>query len=238
MKERIEKDIELFEENIKKIKNKEIKDMATRYYKDAKYYLDRQDYFTSFGCINYAHGLIDSILNKKNKIIEFSGSAGSGKTSIIERIIERIKHDYEIAVIIANFVGDEDSKRIEKHGIKAINVNTGNKCMDEEMLEYAIREVENVDYIFVENVGSLTCPFIDLKNKKIVIVESVQGSKIVKKFPLIFQTADLIIINKIDLKNDVEEMIKSIKEITDGEILTTSAINNEGIEEVIKWIKK
>jgi len=68
--QRILKDIVLFEENISKVKKVErvdlkldvIVDLATRYYNDAKYYLDKRDYLTSFGCINYAHGLLDAIL--------------------------------------------------------------------------------------------------------------------------------------------------------------------------------
>lgn len=61
MEERIEKDIKLFEKSIVEIRDDKIKDMALRYYKDAKYYLLKRDYFTAFGCINYAHGLIDAI---------------------------------------------------------------------------------------------------------------------------------------------------------------------------------
>ncbi|UCH72030.1 MAG: DUF357 domain-containing protein [Thermoplasmatales archaeon] len=66
---RIEKDIEMFKENVKKIKQNEINstqkrtmDLANQYYEDSKYYLNKKDYFTAFGCINYAHGLLDSIL--------------------------------------------------------------------------------------------------------------------------------------------------------------------------------
>ena len=63
-KTRIQKDITMFEENIKKTKlqtNKAI-ELATQYYQDSKYYLDKKDYFTAFGCINYAHGLLDAII--------------------------------------------------------------------------------------------------------------------------------------------------------------------------------
>jgi hypothetical protein len=66
---RIEKDLTLFKENIQKIKTgstktkqNEILELATQYYNDAKYYAEKKDYFTSFGCINYAHGLLDAIL--------------------------------------------------------------------------------------------------------------------------------------------------------------------------------
>ncbi|HDM22974.1 MAG: DUF357 domain-containing protein [Thermoplasmata archaeon] len=60
-KERILKDIKLFEENVKSLENNKIVDMAKRYYVDAKYYLSKGDFFTAFGCINYAHGLIDAL---------------------------------------------------------------------------------------------------------------------------------------------------------------------------------
>jgi hypothetical protein len=68
-KTRIEKDIVMFEENFDKIKSKKfnsnqnkIIELATQYYQDSKYYLEKKDYFTAFGCINYAHGLLDSFL--------------------------------------------------------------------------------------------------------------------------------------------------------------------------------
>lgn len=68
--ERIKKDIDMFEKNLIKIKEKEISDsqkktieLAKQYYDDSKYYLEKKDYFTAFGCINYAHGLLDAIIN-------------------------------------------------------------------------------------------------------------------------------------------------------------------------------
>ncbi|MCD6573890.1 MAG: DUF357 domain-containing protein [Thermoplasmata archaeon] len=233
MEERIKKDIELFEKNITKVKNKRIKDMATRYYEDAKYYFEQGDLFTSFGCINYAHGLIDSILNRKTKIVEIMGCAGSGKTSILELVIDEMKLDYELAAIIANFVGNEDCKRIEKHGIKTICINTGNKCLNDEMIENAISEIEDeMDYIFVEHIGALTCSFADLMNKKIVIVNPLHKNTI-SKFPLIFQTADIIVITERD-----EEIENEIKKLTGAEILYINLESGEGIERLVEWIKK
>jgi len=60
-RERIEKDLRMFEKNLKKVRRNEIVEMAVRYYKDANYYLNKGDYFTAFGCINYAHGLLDAM---------------------------------------------------------------------------------------------------------------------------------------------------------------------------------
>ena len=63
---RIQKDVVMFEDNIKHTKissdNKKIIELSIQYYKDAKYYLKKQDYFTAFGCINYAHGLLDALI--------------------------------------------------------------------------------------------------------------------------------------------------------------------------------
>ncbi|RLF42466.1 MAG: DUF357 domain-containing protein, partial [Thermoplasmata archaeon] len=64
---RIKKDIQMFEENLHKLDNKkiinhEIIELAKQYYQDSKYYLEKKDYFTSFGCINYGHGLLDALL--------------------------------------------------------------------------------------------------------------------------------------------------------------------------------
>ncbi|RLF50788.1 MAG: DUF357 domain-containing protein [Thermoplasmata archaeon] len=67
IEERIKKDLQKFEENIKEVKDKKIIDMAKRYYEDAKYYFAKKDYFTAFGCINYAHGLIDAVRMKIDK---------------------------------------------------------------------------------------------------------------------------------------------------------------------------
>ncbi len=65
-KTRIQKDITMFEENLKKTKNnknqEKIRELATQYFEDSKYYLEKKDFFTAFGCINYAHGLLDAIL--------------------------------------------------------------------------------------------------------------------------------------------------------------------------------
>ena len=65
-KTRIQKDITMFEENIKKTKttknNQKIIELATQYFEDSKYYVEKKDFFTAFGCINYAHGLLDAII--------------------------------------------------------------------------------------------------------------------------------------------------------------------------------
>ena len=68
-KDRIEKDIVMFEENLEKIKDKKpehnkikIVELASQYYEDSKYYMEKRDYFTAFGCINYGHGLLDAVL--------------------------------------------------------------------------------------------------------------------------------------------------------------------------------
>jgi hypothetical protein len=63
-KERIKKDLELFEKNLLKVEGGKIVELSKRYYEDARYYLEKGDLFTAFGCINYAHGLLDAIIKR------------------------------------------------------------------------------------------------------------------------------------------------------------------------------
>jgi len=168
------------------------------------------------------------------KIIEFCGSAGSGKTMVIEKLINRMRYDYKIAIIVANLIGDDDYKIFREYGIKTINVNTGNKCFDYGSFEYIKKEIEDAEYIFIENVGSLLCSFINIKHKKIAITSATQGN-IIKKYPLIFQLADVVVISKTDIIENVDDIIKSINEISHARILKTN-INGNGMEELIKWI--
>ncbi len=72
-KTRVQKDIVMFEENVKQINEKTITDgqkkileLASQYYQDTKYYVGKKDYFTAFGCINYAHGLLDALLKTEH----------------------------------------------------------------------------------------------------------------------------------------------------------------------------
>lgn len=186
----------------------------------------------------------NKILNEKNiKCIDFVGAIGAGKTAIIESIVREIPKDYRILVINGDVATRIDADRIEKHGAKTIQINTGRECA---LNSYHISQVlknydlDDIDILFIENVGNLICPsdFILGAEKRIVIVSITEGEWVIEKHPMLFKTSDIAVINKIDLLDvmdvSIDKMVNDAKEINPNlKIFTTSAITGENISELI-----
>lgn len=189
----------------------------------------------------------NQLLREKNiRAFDFVGAIGAGKTAIIETVVQRITNDYRILVINGDVATRIDADRIERHGAQTIQVNTGRECA---LNSYHISQVLNnydldeVDVLFIENVGNLICPsdFILGTEKRIVIVSITEGPWVIRKHPMLFKFSDIAVINKIDLKDvidvNVEEMIKDAKEINPNlTILSTSATTGENISKLINCI--
>ncbi|MEM1513605.1 MAG: hydrogenase nickel incorporation protein HypB [Candidatus Thermoplasmatota archaeon] len=189
---------------------------------------------------------IREIFDKKNlKVIEFMGSVGSGKTLIIERLIENMK-DFKIGVIVGDVCGDDDYRRIKKYGVQVVNINTGKEChLDAHLIEHAIEkmDLDNINYLFIENVGNLVCPadFELGAHKRGVVISITEGDDMVRKHPLIFQISDFIIINKIDLAPymdaSIDALLEDIKKIAPKKVFLTDAKKGDGIKEIVEWIR-
>lgn len=187
------------------------------------------------------------IFNKKNvRAFDFVGAIGAGKTAIIESIAEIISQEYKILVINGDVATRIDADRIERHGVRTIQINTGRECA---LNSYHINQVlknndlNEVDILFIENVGNLICPsdFVLGVEKRIVIVSITEGPWVIRKHPLLFKFADIAVINKIDLKDvmdvDIEDMIKDAKEINPNlKVFVTSATTGENISKLINCI--
>ncbi len=139
-----------------------------------------------------------------------------------------------------------DADRIEKHGAKTIQINTGRECA---LNAYHVSQVlknynlNDINILFIENVGNLICPsdFILGVEKRVVIVSITEGEWVIKKHPLLFKSSDIAVINKIDLEDvidvNIEEMIKDAKEINPNlKIFATSTITGENISKLINQI--
>jgi len=131
-------------------------------------------------------------------------SPGSGKTSIIEKTLAAIGSEQNIYVIEGDQQTSNDAQRIQKAGGKAIQVNTGNGChLDAQMVNDASKQLDlkSNSILIIENVGNLVCPsMFDLGEQKRVVIFSVtEGDDKPEKYPLIFHTSDVCIINKTDL---------------------------------------
>lgn len=146
----------------------------------------------------------------KNKIkaIDIAGAIGSGKTTLVEIAIANLK-DQKIGAIAGDVVASIDAARFEKFGIPVKAMNTGKEChLDAHLVGHALEELplEDIDTLFIENVGNLICPTdYDLgAHKRVVVVSVSEGDDIVEKHPLIFRTAHMVIINKIDIAEYVD----------------------------------
>ena len=176
------------------------------------------------------------------------GAIGSGKTLLVERTIGRIGRSYRIGAIAGDVVARLDASRFEKYGVPTVGLNTGKEChLDAHLVGHGLLglPLESLDILFIENVGNLICPAdYELgEHKRIIIVSVSEGDDIVEKHPVIFSTADLIIVNKIDIAEavdaDADKMVKDAKRINPRiDVLKMSLKTGEGLDEWIDFVIK
>jgi len=176
--------------------------------------------------------------------VDVVGAIGSGKTSLIEAIIDAV--DYKIGVIAGDVISKYDAGRFENHNVPVVGLNTGKEChLDAHLVEHALHDMplEDIDVLFIENVGNLICPVdFDLgSHMRMVVISVTEGDDTVEKHPLIFQDADLVVINKVDLAEavgaDSDKMVRDVKELnSEVQVIKTSLKTGTGFEEVIKAI--
>jgi hydrogenase nickel incorporation protein HypB len=152
-----------------------------------------------------------SLLEEKGiRSFDFVGAIGSGKTLLIEGIIDRLKEkELRAGVIAGDVSGEEDYHRFREHSVPVINVNTGREChLDAHLVEHALEQMDldDLDMLFVENVGNLVCPgdFPLGTDARAVVVSVTEGDDMIKKHPVIFALSDVIVINKVDLADAME----------------------------------
>lgn len=185
---------------------------------------------------------------KERKIfaINLLSSPGSGKTSILEKIIESLKNKVNIGVIEGDIQTKIDAERIEKYGIPVAQIITNGAChLDAILIRDAFSQLNNkqINLLFIENVGNLVCPAtFDLgENIKIVIVSTTEGDDKPLKYPMAFRKSDAMIINKVDLipyLNSSIEILKNnaLKINPNLKIFETSCTKNVGIDKLCEWL--
>ncbi|MCX6303475.1 MAG: hydrogenase nickel incorporation protein HypB [Bacteroidetes bacterium] len=175
-------------------------------------------------------------------------SPGSGKTSILERTIQAMIATHKIFVIEGDQQTSRDAERIEKTGAPAIQINTGSGChLDAKMIHLALKkmEVDNNSILFIENVGNLVCPaMFDLgEQKRVVVISVTEGDDKPLKYPYMFQSSNLCIINKTDLLPyvdfRVETAMKYARQLNpDLEFILMSAKTGDGMNNWFNWLGK
>lgn len=191
---------------------------------------------------------IQKIFHEKNiKTFDVVGAIGAGKTAILETLVERLKQKYRLGLVTADVTTQIDADRIRRHGVKCTQINTGRECaLTASLLQDVLNQIslDEIDVLFVENVGNLICPadFIVGSDKRIVVVSITEGEHVVIKHPMLFKMSDIAVINKIDLQNvmdvDPQKMVKDALEINPSlKVVLTSAKTGEGIDELIKTLE-
>jgi len=143
--------------------------------------------------------------NRHNVLaINLMSSPGAGKTSLLEATIEALGSDLRIAVVEGDLETENDANRIRKKGVPAIQISTGSAChLDAHMVHHALHELDldDVDVVFIENVGNLVCPAsFDLgQHINVALLSTPEGDDKPAKYPVMFRAADLVLITKSDL---------------------------------------
>ncbi|MCU7549142.1 hydrogenase nickel incorporation protein HypB [Chitinophagaceae bacterium LB-8] len=172
---------------------------------------------------------------------------GSGKTSLLERTLKDLNREIDFSVIEGDQQTTHDADRIHATGTKVVQINTGKGChLDAHMILHALQGLKSTEnsILFIENVGNLVCPaMFDLGEKeRVVIVSVTEGEDKPLKYPDMFHTSTLCIINKIDLLPYVPYNLEKAKEYIhqvkpEMQILEVSCTNGEGLETWYQWLR-
>lgn len=190
----------------------------------------------------------DEFKKQGKLMINVMSSPGSGKTTTLLRTIERLKDTCRVGVMECDIDASVDAQTIEEGGAKAIQLHTGGMChMDAAMTQQGLNEmgVEDVDLIFIENVGNLVCPaeFDTGAGINITILSVPEGDDKPAKYPLVYTVSDVVLINKVDAlavfdfdKELVEKRIHTLN--PKAQIFSISAKKDEGFEPWINYLKE
>ncbi len=186
-------------------------------------------------------------LNKHGILaIDVMGSVGAGKTALIETMVDRLKDKKRVGMIAGDVTTTIDADRVTRHGIPSVQINTGREChLDANMIRKALSELDldALDLIFVENVGNLICPadYMLGCHRRLVVVSVTEGEWMIVKHPLIFKSASVAAINKLDLASamgtNVEKLVEDAKSINPRILIAkTSAKTGQGVDELISHL--
>ncbi len=183
------------------------------------------------------------------RMINLLGTPGSGKTTLLEQVLTDPRIDRSrIAVIEGDLYTAKDAERMEQIGIRTIQLNTEGAChLEADMIEHALSELdlEGVDTVVIDNIGNLVCTaeFLLGEHLRIGVASVTEGNDKPLKYPLLFQTADVVLINKIDLQPytnfDVERFTQDVHSLNpNAQVHTCSAFKGEGLEPIIELFLK
>jgi len=181
-------------------------------------------------------------------VINLMSSPGAGKTSLLEKTVDALSGEFKMAVIEGDLQTACDAERIQRKGVRAVQINTEGGChLDGNMIQIALRELdlEGLDLLVIENVGNLVCPaeFNLGEHEKVMIHSVTEGDEKPLKYPLMFQICSVLLVNKIDLLPYVDCSLEAIRrasrQLNAGQrILEISCRTGRGLESWFAWLRE
>ena len=187
-----------------------------------------------------AHGVV---------AINLMSSPGSGKTALLEATIETLGKEIRLAVIEGDLETENDARRIRNRGVTAIQITTGSAChLDAHMVHDALHELDlsALDIVFIENVGNLVCPAsFDLgQHQNVVLLSVPEGDDKPAKYPVMFRTADAVVLSKADLLPVLDDFSPQRAETclrnlaNAAPLIRVSAKSGEGLQDWLEWVRE
>jgi hydrogenase nickel incorporation protein HypB len=180
-------------------------------------------------------------------MVNLMSSPGSGKTSVILRTLEQLRHAYRIAVIEGDVDSAVDAERVAKEGVPAVQIKTGGTChLTAAMVEKGLGAIalESVDLLLLENIGNLICPVGSDTGAhlNVALVSIPEGDDKPLKYPRIFQTADVFIVNKTDVLDyfdfDPGTFKKRVGRLNpEAPVFEVSCKTGQGIDLWCQWLQ-
>src|SRR5271163_2296922 len=179
-------------------------------------------------------------------VVSLVSSPGSGKTAFLERTLTELRQNYRVAALVGDLATENDAIRLARSQAPVKQITTGTLChLEAAMVQGALEgwHLNQLDFLFVENVGNLVCPSsYDLgENLRLVLISVTEGEDKPLKYPTIFNSADVAVVAKMDLAAAVEfdwqAAYENIQAVRPGmRVLKVSAKTGEGIDEYLSFL--
>jgi hydrogenase nickel incorporation protein HypB len=194
-----------------------------------------------------AHALRERFHAAGVYVVSLVSSPGAGKTMFLEKLLGLLRDQYRVAALVGDLATDNDARRLARSQVPVKQISTGTVChLEAAMIQKSLEDwnLEELDFLFVENVGNLVCPAsFDLgEDLRLVLFSVTEGEDKPLKYPTIFNTADVALITKMDLAAAVEfdgaAARQAIQAVRPGmQIFEVSAKTGQGMEQWLQFLQ-
>jgi len=183
-------------------------------------------------------------------VVSLVSSPGSGKTAFLEKTLTLLRPNYRVAALVGDLATENDAVRLARSHAPVKQITTGTLChLEAAMVQSAIQEehwdLNQLDFLFIENVGNLVCPSsYDLgEDLRLVLISVTEGEDKPLKYPTIFNSADVAVVTKMDLaaaaEFDSQTAYKNVQAVRPGmQVFKLSAKTGEGMQDFLDFLAK